>query len=290
MRTPEGLQPLLDDGIVDEVVRQLKSGKEASVYVVRCGADIRCAKVYKDMAQRSFQQRSLYQEGRKVRGSRQKRAMAKSTRYGRKEQEEAWKNAEVDALYRLVSVGVRVPQPYGFFSGVLLMEMVTDADGAPAPRLGEIELSSQQALEFHELLMQQIVRMLCTGLIHGDLSEFNVLVGVHGPVIIDLPQAVNAAGNNNAYAMLERDVTNITQTLGRCAPDLLETRYAPEMWSLFEQGELKPESKLTGIFVADESVPDVHEVIAAIDEAREEAERRQRGREESQVATGTMSG
>jgi RIO kinase 1 len=286
MRTPEGLQPLLDDGIVDEVVRQLKSGKEASVYVVRCGADIRCAKVYKDMAQRSFQQRSIYQEGRKVRGSRQKRAMAKSTRYGRKEQEEAWKNAEVDALYRLVSVGVRVPQPYGFFNGVLLMEMVTDAGGASAPRLGEIELSSEQALEFHELLMEQIVRMLCTGLIHGDLSEFNVLVGVQGPVIIDLPQAVDAAGNNNAYAMLERDVTNITQTLGRFAPELLETRYAPEMWSLFEQGELKPESKLTGTFAADESVPDVHEVIAAIDEAREEAERRQRGREECQVAAG----
>jgi RIO kinase 1 len=286
MRTPEGLQPLLDDGIVDEVVRQLKSGKEASVYVVRCGADIRCAKVYKDMAQRSFQQRALYQEGRKIRGSRQKRAMAKSTRYGRKEQEEAWKNAEVDALYRLVSVGVRVPQPYGFFNGVLLMEMVTDAGGASAPRLGEIELSSQQALAFHVLLMEQIVRMLCTGLIHGDLSEFNVLVGAQGPVIIDLPQAVNAAGNNNAYAMLERDVTNITQTLGRFAPELLETRYAPEMWSLFEQGELKPDSKLTGTFVADESVPDVHEIIAAIGEAREEAERRQRGREESQVATG----
>lgn len=280
MRIPEGLQPLLDDGIVDEVLRQLKSGKEASVYVVRCGTEVRCAKVYKDMAQRSFQQRSLYQEGRKVRGSRQKRAMAKSTRYGRKEQEEAWKNAEVDALYRLVSVGVRVPQPYGFFNGVLLMEMVTDAEGAAAPRLGEIELSLEQAREFHGFLMQQIVRMLCTGLIHGDLSEFNVLVGMDGPVIIDLPQAVNAAGNNNAYAMLERDVTNITQTLGRFAPELLETRYAPEMWALFEQGELQPDSKLTGNFVVDESVPDVHEVIAAIDEARDEAERRQRGREE----------
>jgi RIO kinase 1 len=286
MRTPEGLQPLLDDGIVDEVVRQLKSGKEASVYVVRCGADIRCAKVYKDMAQRSFQQRSMYQEGRKVRGSRQMRAMAKSTRFGRKEQEEAWKNTEVDALYRLVSVGVRVPQPYGFFNGVLLMEMVVDADGDSAPRLGEIELPSQQALEFHAFLMEQIVRMLCAGLIHGDLSEFNVLVGMHGPVIIDLPQAVNAAGNNNAYAMLERDVANITQTLGRFAPELLETRYAPEMWSLFEQGELKPESKLTGTFATDESAPDVLEVIAAIDDAREEAERRQRGREESNVANG----
>lgn len=284
MRTPEPLQALLDDGIIDEVVRQLKSGKEASVYVVRCGTEVRCAKVYKNMAQRSFQQRSQYQEGRKVRGSRQMRAMAKSTRYGRKEQEEAWKNAEVDALYRLVSVGVRVPQPHGFFNGVLLMEMVTDADGDSAPRLGEIELSTQQALEFHSFLINQVVRMLCSGLIHGDLSEFNVLVGEHGPVIIDLPQAVDAAGNNNAYAMLERDVTNITETLGRFAPELLDTRYAPEMWSLFEQGELKPDTKLTGIFRVDDSVPDVREVVSAIDDAREEAERRQRGREESQTA------
>jgi len=284
MRTPEGLQPLLDDGIIDAVVRQLKSGKEASVYVVRCGAEVRCAKVYKNMAQRSFQQRSLYQEGRKVRGSRQMRAMSKSTRYGRKEQEEAWKNAEVDALYRLVAVGVRVPQPHGFFSGVLLMEMVTDGAGDSAPRLGEIELSSQRAIEFHAFLIGQIVRMLCCGLIHGDLSEFNVLVGVDGPVIIDLPQAVNAAGNNNAFAMLERDVTNITETLGRFAPQLLETRYAPEMWALFEQGELKPDSRLKGTFRPDESVPDVREVISAIDEARDEAERRQRGRDESQAA------
>jgi RIO kinase 1 len=284
MRTPEPLQALLDDGIIDEVVRQLKSGKEASVYVVRCGTEVRCAKVYKNMAQRSFQQRSQYQEGRKVRGSRQMRAMAKSTRYGRKEQEEAWKNAEVDALYRLVSVGVRVPQPHGFFNGVLLMEMVTDADGDSAPRLGEIELSMKQALEFHSFLINQVVRMLCSGLIHGDLSEFNVLVGEHGPVIIDLPQAVDAAGNNNAYAMLERDVTNITETLGRFAPELLDTRYAPEMWSLFEQGELKPDTKLTGYFRIDDSVPDVREVVSAIDDAREEAERRQRGREESEAA------
>jgi RIO kinase 1 len=210
--------------------------------------------------------------------------MSKSTRYGRKEQEEAWKNAEVDALYRLVAVGVRVPQPIGFFNGVLLMEMVTDADGDSAPRLGEIELSAQQALEFHEFLIEQIVRMLCSGLIHGDLSEFNVLVGSNGPVIIDLPQAVDAASNNNAYAMLERDVMNVTETLGRFAPELLDTRYAPEMWALFEQGELKPDTKLTGVFVADESVPDLGEVISAIDEARDEAERRQRGREESATA------
>ncbi|HEY5808609.1 MAG TPA: PA4780 family RIO1-like protein kinase, partial [Povalibacter sp.] len=247
MRIPQGLQPLLDDGIIDEVTRQLKSGKEASVYVVRCGSEIRCAKVYKDMAQRSFQQRAQYQEGRKTRGSREARAMAKSSRYGRKEQEAAWKNTEVDALYQLVAAGVRVPQPFGFFSGVLLMELVTDADGQSAPRLGEVELSQELAHEYHGFLMAQIVRMLCSGLIHGDLSEFNVLVGPDGPVIIDLPQAVNAAGNNNAFAMLERDVRNITETLGRFAPQLLTTQYAPEMWALFEQGELQPETQLTGV-------------------------------------------
>jgi RIO kinase 1 len=284
MRTPEGLQPLLDDGIIDEVVRQLKSGKEASVYVVRSGSEVRCAKVYKDMAQRSFQARAQYQEGRKVRGSRQARAMAKSTRFGRKEQEAAWKNTEVDALYQLVSAGVRVPQPFGFFNGVLLMELVTDADGQSAPRLGEVELSPEQAREYHGFLIGQIVRMLCSGLIHGDLSEFNVLVGPQGPVIIDLPQAVNAAGNNNAVAMLERDVRNVTETLGRFAPELLDTQYAPEMWALFEQGELKPDTQLTGIFIKDETIADLGDVMLAIDEARDEAIRRQRGREEETLA------
>ena len=281
MRTPEGLQPLLDDGIIDDVRRQLKSGKEASVYVVSSGGEIRCAKVYKDMAQRSFQQRAQYQEGRRVRGSRQTRAMAKSTRYGRKEQEAAWKNTEVDALYQLVSAGVRVPRPFGFFNGVLLMELVTDAEGQSAPRLGEVELTPERAREFHQFLIGQVVRMLCVGLIHGDLSEFNVLVDAEGPVIIDLPQAVSAAGNNNAFAMLERDVRNITETLGRFAPDLLATDYAPEMWALFEKGELKPESALTGLFVKDETIPDVEEVMQAIDEAREEAIRRELGREEA---------
>jgi RIO kinase 1 len=278
MRIPEALQVLLDDGIIDEVRRQLKSGKEASVYVVRCGKEVRCAKVYKDMGTRSFQARAQYQEGRKVRGSRQARAMAKSTSYGRKEQESAWKNTEVDALYQLVAAGVRVPQPFGFFSGVLLMELVTDAEGHSAPRLGEVDLSPEQAREFHTFLIRQVVRMLCVGLIHGDLSEFNVLVGPEGPVIIDLPQAVNAAANNNALAMLQRDVGNITETLGRFAPELLETDYANEMWALFEQGLLLPETPLTGVFVKDESETNVDEIVMAIDEAREEAIRRELAR------------
>jgi RIO kinase 1 len=280
MKTPKGLQPLIDDGVIDEVLRSLKSGKEATVYIVRSGAQIRCAKVYKDMAQRSFQKRTQYQEGRKVRGSRQTRAMSKSTRFGRKEQEAAWKNAEVDALYQLVGAGVRVPQPYGYFNDVLIMELVTDADGHPAPRLGEVDLSPEIAREYHAFLVRQIVRMLSVGLIHGDLSEFNVLVAPDGPVIIDLPQAVNAAGNNGAFAMLERDVNNIRSTLGRFAPELLSTEFAREMWALFEQGELRPDSALTGLFAREETATDPNSVMLVIDDAREEAIRRQLGRDE----------
>ena len=275
MKTPPGLQPLIDDGVIDEVVRSLKSGKEATVYVVRSGSQMRCAKVYRNMAQRSFQKRAQYQEGRKVRGSRQARAVSKSTRFGRKEQEAAWKNAEVDALYQLVAAGVRVPKPHGYFDGVLIMELVTDATGSPAPRLGEVELSGESAREYHRILIRQVVRMLCIGLIHGDLSEFNVLVTADGPVIIDLPQAVNAAGNNAALAMLERDVNNLRTTLGRFAPELLTTEFAREMWSLFEQGELQPDTELSGIFVRDETVVDPASVMLVIEDAREEEQQRQ---------------
>jgi RIO kinase 1 len=281
MKIPAGLQELIDDGVIDEVIRSLKSGKEATVYLVRSGTQTRCAKVYRDMSQRSFQKRAQYQEGRKVRGSRQARAMNKSTRFGRKEQEAAWKNAEVDALYQLVAAGVRVPQPYGYFNGVLLMELVTDAEGRPAPRLGEVDLPAETAREYHAFLMRQVVRMLSIGLIHGDLSEFNVLVAPDGPVIIDLPQAVNAAGNNAAFAMLERDVNNIRATLGRFAPELLATEFAREMWALFESGELQPESVLTGNFERDDSASDPGSVMLVIDDAREEALRRQLGRETS---------
>jgi RIO kinase 1 len=275
MKTPAGLQPLIDDGVIDEVIRSLKSGKEATVYVVRTGTQLRCAKVYRDMAQRSFQKRAQYQEGRKVRGSRQARAMNKSTRFGRKEQEAAWKNAEVDALYQLVAAGVCVPQPYGYFNDTLIMELVTDAEGNPAPRLGEVDLTPETAREYHRFLIRQIARMLSIGLIHGDLSEFNVLVGPDGPVIIDLPQVVNAAGNNGAFAMLERDVSNIRNTLGRFAPELLETEFAREMWSLFEQGELNTDSELTGLFARDEAQVDTGNVLAVIDDAREEAMQRE---------------
>jgi RIO kinase 1 len=279
MKTPAGLQALIDDGVIDEVLRPLKSGKEASVYVVRSGDAIRCAKVYKDMAQRSFQQRVQYQEGRKVRGSRQARAMGKATKFGRREAEAAWKNAEVDALYQLVAAGVRVPQPHGYFNGVLVMELVADADGHSAPRLGEVELSADTAREFHRVLIRQVARMLCEGLIHGDLSEYNVLVAPDGPVIIDLPQVVSASGNNAARTMLRRDVGNLTTSLARFAPELLDTHYAEEMWALFEQGELQPDSELSGRFVFDEGSVDVDSVMQSILDAREEARIRQLGRE-----------
>jgi len=279
LKTPADLLPLIEDGVIDEVLRSLKSGKEATVYLVRSGAQVRCAKVYRDMAQRSFQKRAQYQEGRKVRGSRQARAMNKSTRFGRKEQEAAWKNAEVDALYQLIAAGVRVPRPFGYFNDVLIMELITDAAGNPAPRLGELDLSPEVAREYHQILIQQIVRMLSIGLIHGDLSEFNVLVAPDGPVIIDLPQAVNAANNNGALAMLERDVNNIRNTLGRFAPELLETEFAREMWALFEQGELKADSALTGKFARDETAADADGVLLVIEDAREEAMRRELARE-----------
>jgi RIO kinase 1 len=280
MKTPPALQPLIDDGVIDEVIRPLKSGKEATVYLVRSGGQTRCAKVYRDMAQRSFQKRAQYQEGRKVRGSRQARAMSKSTRFGRREQEAAWKNAEVDALYQLAAADVRVPKPYGYFNDVLIMELVTDSAGNPAPRLGEIELSPDQAREYHDFLVQQIARMLSIGLIHGDLSEFNVLVAPDGPVIIDFPQIVNAAGNNSALAMLERDVNNIRGTLGRFAPELLATEFAREMWALFEQGELTANRKLTGVFARDETAANADDVLLVVEDAREEALQRKLGREE----------
>jgi RIO kinase 1 len=279
MKTPTGLQPLIDDGVIDEVLRPLKSGKEAAVYVVRAGAEIRCAKVYKDMAQRSFQQRVQYQEGRKVRGSREARAIGKASRYGRRQQEAEWKNTEVEALYRLRDAGVRVPEPLGYFHGVLVMELVVDADGHSAPRLGEVELSPEQARGVHRVLVRQVVRMLCIGLIHGDLSEYNVLVASDGPVVIDFPQVVSAAGNNAARTMLLRDVNNLTASLGRWAPELLETWYGEEMWALYEAGELRADSELTGVFAHDASAVDLDGVRHAINDAREEALIRQQGRE-----------
>ncbi|MGI2095975.1 PA4780 family RIO1-like protein kinase [Shewanella glacialipiscicola] len=284
MKTPKRIQPLVDEGLVDEVISQLMSGKEATVYVVRSGDDIRCAKVYKEADKRSFKQAVLYQEGRKVRNSRRARAMEKGSKFGRDQQEEAWQNAEVDALYRLANAGVRVPTPYGCFDGVLLMELVTDADGHVAPRLNDVSMSAEKALRDHALVMEYVKYMLCEGLVHGDLSEFNVLVDSKGPVIIDLPQAVDAAANNHAKWMLARDVNNMTQYYGLYAPELLKTQYAKEIWALFEAGELKPDTPLTGEFTevlveADVSAV-LEEIQAAFEEAQERKQRIQEANEE----------
>lgn len=271
MKTPKSIEPLVRDGLVDEVIRPLKSGKEAAVYVVLSEGEIRCAKVYKDVNKRGFHKQALYQEGRKVRNSRQARAMEKNTRFGRKQQEEVWQNAEVDALYRLASAGVRVPKPYNFVEGVLLMELVTDEHGSAAPRLNDLELTREQALEYHGLLIKEVVRMLCAGLVHGDLSEYNILVDANGPVIIDLPQAVDAAANNNAARMLERDVDNLADYFGRFAPELLTTQYGKEIWKLYESGDLTPQVELTGRFKGSTKVADVRSIMREIKDARDEA-------------------
>ncbi|MAB97101.1 kinase [Pseudomonas sp. J237] len=275
MKTPKRIEPLVEDGLVDEVIRPLMSGKEAAVYVVRCGQELRCAKVYKEANKRGFRQAAEYQEGRKVRNSRDARAMAKGSKYGRKGQEDAWQNAEVGALFRLANANVRVPKPYDFLEGVLLMELVTDGEGGVAPRLNDVDLLPEDAREFHAFMIQEIVKMLCAGLVHGDLSEFNVLLGPEGPVIIDLPQAVDAAGNNHAFKMLERDVGNMAAYFGQFAPELRFSKFAKEMWALYEAGELTPDSVLTGEFDDPEDSADVDAVMREIKAALAEEARRQ---------------
>ncbi len=273
MKVPTRLQPLVDDGLIDEVLSQLMSGKEAQVYVVRCGQHVRCAKIYKEAGKRSFKQAVQYQEGRAVKNSRSARAIGKRSRYGQQEQEQAWLNAEVDALRRLAAAGVRVPKTHGFVDGVLLMDMISDAEGYPAPRLNDVVLTAEQAREFHARIIADVVKMLCVGLIHGDLSEFNVLVSKDGPVIIDLPQAVNAAGNNSAAAMLLRDVENMANYFGRSAPELRTSDYGGEIWGLYEKGNLRVDSKLTGRFEGKLEAANVDEVLRIIEHAREEAQR-----------------
>ncbi|MBI3525996.1 MAG: phosphotransferase [Betaproteobacteria bacterium] len=270
MKTPKRIEPLVQDGLVDQVVRQLMSGKEAMVYVVQCGDELRCAKVYKEANLRGFHQAVHYTEGRKIKNSRQARAMEKGSRYGRKEQEASWQRAEVDALYKLAAAGVRVPQPYNFHEGVLLMELVADANGEPAPRLNDLELSEEQARQYHAALIRQVVLMLCAGIVHGDLSEYNVLVDADGPVIIDLPQAVDAAANNNASRMLQRDVDNLAAYFGRFAPELLATDYGREIWALYERGELRFDSELTGRFRISQAPVNVGAVLRDIEAVRKE--------------------
>jgi len=287
MKAPPRLQSLVEEGLIDTVVRQLMSGKEAMVFVVRCCDETRCAKIYKEANNRSFRQAVDYTENRKVKNSRSARAMAKGSRFGRQEQEAAWQNAEVDALYRLAAAGVRVPQPFNFHDGVLLMELVTDAHGDAAPRLNDVAFSPEDARTHHATLVAEVVRMLCAGVVHGDLSEFNILLahlpgadgeeGTQGPVIIDLPQAVDAAGNNHAQRMLLRDVANLRNFFGQFAPELRTTQYGPEIWSLYQSGLLGNETALTGRYAPERVDVDMQAVLREIDDARdEEAARRLR--------------
>jgi RIO kinase 1 len=274
LKAPQRLRSLIEEGLIDAVVRQLMSGKEAMVYVVRCGDETRCAKVYKEATQRSFRQAVDYTENRKVKNSRQARAMAKGTRFGRQAQEAAWQSAEVDALYRLAAAGVRVPKPYNFHDGVLLMELVVDAEGDAAPRLNDVDFTADEARRHHAKLIAEVVRMLSAGVIHGDLSEFNILLAADGPVIIDLPQAVDAAGNNHAQRMLLRDVQNLANFFGRFAPELLTTQYGAEIWSHYTRGVLQPGMPLTGRFDGELAPVDVAGVLRVVDDARAEEKAR----------------
>jgi len=275
MKIPKRIQPLVNEGLIDEVISQLMSGKEATVYMVRCGDQIKCAKVYKEANKRSFKKAAQYQEGRKSKNSRRARAMQKGSKYGKAQQEEAWQNAEVDALYLLASSGVRVPEPYGCFDGVLIMELITDDEGNVAPRLNDVSMSAEQAREDHAVMMVYVMRMLCAGIVHGDLSEFNVLVDEYGPVIIDLPQAVDASSNNNAKSMLIRDVANMTTYYAQYAPDLAKSKYAKEMWALYENGELTPDTELTGLFTENTKSANVDTVLEEIKAAFAEEQKRQ---------------
>lgn len=284
MKIPPRLLPLVEDGIVEEVLAQVRSGKEADVFVVRVGGEARCAKVYKEADNRSFRQAAIYREGRKAQNSRSARAMSKRTRYGQREAESSWINAEVEALNALSAAGLRVPRPFGFYDGVLIMELIMGEDGQPAPRLDDIELSAETAFLYHEEMISQIVLMLCAGIIHGDLSEFNVLVDRDGPVIIDLPQAVNAAGNNSAEMLFKRDVDNMARYFGRFAPEILGLKYAKEIWALYAKGKLTPQVELTGHFREPERPADVGGVLAAIGDARKEHESRRPGRSDDRGA------
>ncbi len=274
MKPPKRLQSLIDEGLIDTVVRQLMSGKEANVFVVHCGDETRVAKIYKEANERSFRQAVDYTENRKVKNSRQARAMAKGTRFGRQAQEQAWQSAEVDALYRLAAAGVRVPRPHNFHDGVLLMELIADEQGDAAPRLNDVDFSAEQARTHHRTLLTEVVRMLCAGVVHGDLSEFNILLGADGPVIIDLPQAVDAAGNNHAQRMLLRDVHNLRDFFGRFAPELLHSQFGPEIWNLYERGELHPDAVLSGRFERPDKSVDLGAVMREIDDAHAEEQAR----------------
>ncbi len=274
MNVPEPLLPLYDDGFILSVTRPLMSGKEASVYLVETREGQCVAKVYKDAKNRSFRQRADYTEGRQVRNSRQQRAMAKGSKYGKALIETEWQQAEVSALYRLHEAGVRVPTPFHYSDNVLLMELITDEHGQPAPRLWDIQIPRVEVHELQKYLVRQCVRMLCAGMVHGDLSEYNILMSAYGPVIIDLPQATDAAHNRNSERLFLRDIQNLKNYLSRFDSGLRNTQYGKEIWALYESGQLHPESHLTGRYKRKSRRGNTESVIAEIQAAAAEAHAR----------------
>lgn len=274
MKIPERLAALEAIGAIDGVVRPLMSGKEAAVYLVETRGELRVAKVYKEASRRSFQHRAEYTEGRKVRNSRQQRAIDKKSKYGREEIESAWRSAEVDAIWKLRAAGVRVPEPYDFVEGVLVMELIRGWDGGPAPRLVDVDFTPDEARDLHRILVREVCKMLCAGVIHGDLSDFNVLITPEGPVIIDFPQWVDPSGNLSARKLFVRDMDNVTSFLARFLPSLADTRFGPEMWSLYEKGTLLPDSPLTGRWRGSERQANVSRVVDEIQAAERDHRRR----------------
>ncbi len=274
MRIPASLSTLFDCGAIDDVVRPLMSGKEAQVYLVVSGGNPAVAKVYKDAHNRTFKHRAVYTEGRKVRNSRDQRAIDNRSKHGRHQDEAAWRSTEVDMIRRLHAAGVRVPVPSHFIDGVLVMELIVDGEGNPAPRLGDVGFEPEMAIAIHERLIREVIKMLCAGVVHGDLSEFNVLLGADGPVVIDFPQSIDSAHNSNARRLLLRDVDNLHRFLTRSMPTTRRIPYAEEMWHLYEQNLLTPETRLSGTYRAPKTRNDMKTVFALIDDANRDERRR----------------
>lgn len=280
IRLPENLAALVEYGVIQEVVRPLMSGKEAQIYLVVSEGEERVAKVYKEAQARTFKHRAEYTEGRKTRNSRDQRAINKRTRHGRARDEAAWRSTEVEMIHRLRDAGVRVPEPHQFIDGVLVMELVVDANGNPAPRLGDLTFEPKQARDVYDALVSQVVRMLCAGVVHGDLSEFNVLMGVNGPTLIDFPQAVDPASNQNSRRLLLRDVENLHRFLARFAPQVKRPPYGEEMWQLYQANRLTPTTKLDGTYRAPREKTDTAAVLTLIGEAGDEERARREARGE----------
>ena len=275
MRVPESLIPLLDQGIIQEVVRPLMSGKEAQIYLVVSDDQLRVAKVYKTANNRSFHQRAEYTEGRAVRNSRTRRAMGRRSSFGRSQDEAAWRTAEVEIIYRLHGAGLLVPEPYNYIDGVLLMELITGMDGDPAPRLADVSLDPESARLVFTTLLSQVVGMLCVGVVHGDLSEFNVLLGQYGPVVIDFPQAVDPAHNQNARKLLVRDLDNLQLLLTHSVPGSRRLPYGQELWALYTKDNLTPDTQLTGRYRPPKRKANTESVLYEVEVAERDARQRQ---------------